>query len=70
MCSYVVQGFGQDGRLFAVNAIAHIDDEITGARGDWLVTQVVMNRSRSSGHTTTLRLVPKGALVIEPDPDV
>lgn len=70
VCSYVVQGFGQDGRLFAVNAIAHIDDEITGARGDWLVTQVVMNRSRSSGHTTTLRLVPKGALVIEPDPDV
>jgi len=70
VCTYTVQGWKQSGRLFAINAMAHIDDDLTGVHGDWLVTQVTMNRSRSAGHTATLRLVPKGALVIEPDPDV
>ena len=70
VCEYTVQGFGQDGKLYAVNAMARVDDDVCGVRGDWLVTQVVMKRSKAGGHTAQLRLVPKGALVIEPDPDV
>lgn len=63
------QGFGQGRRLFAANAMARVDDDESGARGDWLVTQVAMTRSRARGTTTSLRLVPKNALLIEPDPD-
>lgn len=69
--SATVQGWSQ-GRgpwLYAVNCMARIDDDETGVRGDWLVTQVTFRRSRGSGTTTDLRLVPKGALVIEPDPE-
>ena len=46
---------------------ATLDDVETGAAGDYLVTQVTMSRSRQRGTVSQLRLVPKGALVIEPD---
>ena len=67
---YTVQGLGQSGRLFAVNAMAHVDDHMTGVRADCLITRVTMKRSRGGGHTAIVRLVPRGAIVIEPDPDV
>lgn len=62
-----VQGFGQSGRLYTINTMARVDDVETGAAGDYLVTQVTMSRSRQRGTVSQLRLVPKGALVIEPD---
>lgn len=65
-----VQGFSQDGHLWAINAMVHIDDELAGVRGDWLTTRVTFTRSRAGGHVTRLRLVPRGSLVIEPDPEV
>lgn len=61
------QGFGQADRLYTMNAMARVDDEETGASGDYLVTQVTLARSRKGGTTAQLRLVPKGSLVIEPD---
>lgn len=70
VCDYVVQGFGDGRHLYAINAMAHIDDELTGVRGDWLITQVTLARARSGGHTARLRLVPKGSIVIEPDAEV
>lgn len=65
-----VQGFSNAGRLWTVNTMVNLDDELTSATGAWLVTRVTFARSRASGHTTTLRLVPRGALVVEPDPEV
>lgn len=65
--SVTTQGFGQLGRLYAVNTMARVEDDETGVRGDYLVTQVTMSRSRQRGTTTQVRLVPKGSLVIEPD---
>lgn len=70
VCEFTVQGFGQSGRLYAVNSMARIDDDASGVRGDWLITQVTMRRAHMGGHTTTLRAIPKGSLVISPDPDV
>ena len=64
-----VQGFGQRGRLYAVNSMARVRDDLTGTTGDWLVTQVQMQRSRQGGHAATVRMIPKGSLVISPDPD-
>ncbi len=67
---YTVQGLGQSGRLFAVNAMSRVDDDMTGVHTDCLITRVTMKRSRGGGHTALVRLVPRGAIVIEPDPDV
>lgn len=65
-----VQGFANAGSLWTINTMVNLDDELTGARGAWLVTRVSFGRSRQAGHVTTLRLVPRGSLVVEPDPEV
>lgn len=67
-----VQGWtqGSPGRgpwLYAVNTLAQLDDDETGTRGDWLITQVMFRRSRKDGTLTQMRLVPKGALQLYPD---
>lgn len=67
-----VQGWtqGAPGRgpwLYAINTLAQIDDDETGTRGDWLITQVTFRRSRKDGTLTQLRLVPKGAIQLYPD---
>lgn len=71
-----VRGHGQrvDGRdlLYAVNTVALVyDDVCTDAEGrplaeEMLIVRVEFRRSRSKGTTTTLTLVPKGSLAIEP----
>jgi len=67
-----VQGFshGSPARLWTINTVVTLDDELTGARGNWLVTRVDFNRSRQGGHTTRLRLVPPGSIDLEPDAEV
>lgn len=65
-----VQGFAQGGRLWTINTLARVDDEITDVHNEGLITQVTFSRSRQGGHTTKLRLVPRGAIVCEPDPEV
>lgn len=67
---YAVQGFGQGGYLYAINGMARVDDDVTGVHGDCLITQVTLKRSRAAATTATVRLVPRGAIVIEPDPSV
>lgn len=66
------QGFswGTQDRLWTVNSMVSVDDEITGARDVWLCTSVTFNRSRAGGHTTRLRLVPPGTIDLEPDAEV
>lgn len=67
-----VQGFswGTEGRLWTINSMVTIDDEIAGVRGSWLCTSVTFSRSRSTGHTTRLRLVPPRSIDLEPDAEV
>ncbi len=64
-----VRGFSFDGLVWAVNTMVRIEDEVEGVDGDWLVTRVEFSQNRQTGPVTNLRLVPKGALVIEPDED-
>ena len=64
-----VQGFANAGRLWTENTMVNIDDDVTNTRGAWLVTRVTFTRSRQNAHVTTLRLVPRGSLVVEPDPE-
>jgi prophage tail gpP-like protein len=61
---------GSPARLWTINTVVTLDDELTGARGNWLVTRVDFNRSRQGGHTTRLRLVPPGSIDLEPDAEV
>lgn len=66
-----VPGFSFDERfVWAVNAMARVEDDLEGVDGDWLVTRVEFSQNRQTGRTTNLRLVPKGGLVIEPDEEV
>jgi prophage tail gpP-like protein len=73
-----VQGHGQpgaDGRLtlYAVNTMCRVYDELcagpTGAPLDeeMLITKVTFNGDRRGGQTTVLEMVPKGAIVLEPN---
>lgn len=64
-----VQGFswGFQNRRWAINTMVSVDDEVSGARDAWLLTRVEFKRSRSSGHTTGLRLVPADSIDLEPD---
>lgn len=63
------QGFswGTEGRLWTMNSMVTLDDEVTGVRGAWLATRVEFRRSRTNGHTTSLRLVPPHAIDLFPD---
>jgi prophage tail gpP-like protein len=67
-----VQGFaqGSPARVWAINSMVHVVDELALLEDDWLVTSATFTRSRENGHTTRLRLVPKGSIVIDPDPEV
>jgi prophage tail gpP-like protein len=71
-----VRGHGQtvDGeqRLYALNTIARVRDDVciagdgTPLDEDMLITGIEFRGSRSSGTTTRLTLVPRGALVLVP----
>lgn len=67
-----VQGFswGAGERLWTMNTMVSVDDEVTGARDAWLCTRATFKRSRGGGHTTDLRLVPPGTIDLEPDAEV
>lgn len=67
-----VQGFaqGSPARVWTINSMVHVRDELALLDEDWLTTSVTFTRSREGGHTTRLRLVPKDSIVIDPDPEV
>lgn len=67
-----VQGFsyGSPARIWTINTMVTLADELTGVRGNWLATRLDLNRSRQGGHTTRLRLVPPGSIDLEPDTEV
>lgn len=66
-----VAGFSPDGEgPWTMNAMVTVDDEVSGARGNWFVAAVTFRQAREGGQTTTLRCVPPGAIDLEPDPEV
>lgn len=64
-----VRGWGQNGVLYAVNAVARLrdDTDLPPLDGHWLITRVAFHRSRAGGTTTRLRLVPLGAIRVYPE---
>lgn len=68
----VVQGFsyGSPARIWTINTLVTMADELTGVRGNWLATRLDFRRARQGGHTTRLRLVPPGSIDLEPDAEV
>lgn len=67
-----VAGFGQAlggdsttrPALFACDTMARWEDEELGIRGDYLITQVRLRRSKKEGELATLRLVPRGTELV------
>jgi hypothetical protein len=59
--------------LYALNTVARVRDDVClDAQGrpldeDMLITAVEFRRSRASGTLSRLRMVPLGALLIEPE---
>jgi hypothetical protein len=69
-----VQGHGQFTRhglrLFAVNTVARVRDDVCRIRDEsFLIHRVEFHGSRRSGAMTTLEMHPLGAINLVPDPD-
>jgi len=62
-------GFAFGERLWTVNAMCRLDDDLEDVHGDWLITRVDFSQARPTGQRTALRLIPKNGLVLEPDTD-
>lgn len=66
-----VQGHGQlvDGAvvLYQPNELCRVRDDITGTDLAGLVTRVEFKGSRDQGQTTELRIVPRGAIKVDPE---
>lgn len=64
-----VQGFGQAGKIYAINTIARVHDELEepALDGNFLVTRVHFHQSRQRGQITNLRMVPVGTIQVFPE---
>lgn len=65
----IVQGFGQAGKLYAVNSIALVRDDaqIPVFQKNMLITRVHFHQSRERGQVSEVRMVPVGAIKVYPD---
>lgn len=60
---YEVQGYEQNGNVYAPDTIAYVNDEVAGVEGDFYIIERTLRKSRQS-ETTHLKLVPVGAIVL------
>lgn len=63
------RGFGQEGKLFALNSLAYLHDDALrpNVRGEWLLTRVHFHQSQRRGQLSELRLHPKGLVRVYPE---
>ncbi len=60
--SYVVKGHSQHARNWQVNAICHVDDEVEGVKGNFLIYSRTFRKDKHKGTLTDLKLSRLGAL--------
>lgn len=62
-----VRGFSDPvtGRIFNVDTIANVDDDVCGIKGRMWVFSRVLSKSRQSGSTTRMTLIPANALLLD-----
>jgi prophage tail gpP-like protein len=60
---YEVQGYEQNGFVFAPDTIAYVLDEIGGIEGEFYITGRTLKKDRGS-EKTMLKMVPVGAIVL------
>ncbi len=63
LAKYTVAGYGQNGKIWDINTICSVDDEINDIHGNYLVTGRTFSLSKRTGRTTEVRLGPLGAHV-------
>jgi prophage tail gpP-like protein len=61
---YAMRGHSESGLLYAPDTIAHVEDEATGVSGPYYVVARTLTRSAKQGPMTSLKLVPKGSIVL------
>lgn len=59
---YTLPGHSQHGKTYTTNAIAHVEDDVLGINGNFLIYDRVFELSKQSGKTTTLKLSRLGVL--------
>jgi prophage tail gpP-like protein len=66
-----VAGFSdrETGGIYQVDSIADVDDERCGVQGPMWIESRSFEKSRGSGTTTRLKLIPRGTLVLDWQPD-
>lgn len=65
-----VRGHGQDNKIYAVNSICYVRDELRRIDQQMLTHRVTFNGDRNNGQTTTLTMAPLGAIKVIPESDV
>lgn len=61
---YVMRGHGQAGTVYTPDTTASVDDEVAGIDAIQYMTGRTFEASPGTGPTTTVRLVPKGSIVL------
>lgn len=61
---YTLRGHGDGRGIYAADTVVTVDDDIAGVRGFYYVTGRSFNLTEGAGPTTTLRMVPKGSIVL------
>lgn len=67
---YTMRGHSDSGLIYAVDTIAHVEDEVAGISGPFYVTARTFTRSNKQAPMTQLKLVPKGAIVLSKEGDL
>ena len=57
---YKTFGHSQNGRIYQINSVCHVEDEIFNIQGDFLIYGRTFEMSKADGHTTTLQLSKLG----------
>lgn len=62
--TYTMRGHSDSGLLYAPDTIAHVEDEVSGITGPHYLVERTFTRSNKQGPYTSLKLVPKGSIVL------
>lgn len=59
---YTVNGFSQNGNVWAINRFVDVKDDYNGVKGSYLIKSVTFTLDRQNGKRTKLELQPGGSL--------
>lgn len=61
---YTLRGHSDSGLIFSPDTIFNVEDEVTGVYGPYYCTARTFSRSAKQGPYTSIKLIPKGSIVL------